>query len=151
MSGLARALASGGGIGFAPFAPGTLGSAIALLLGTALLQPSHRALAVAVVVLAPTGAWAIGRAGGAGDPGWVVVDEFAGQWIAMLPLARPSLLGCLLAFALFRLFDIAKPGPVGWVDRRHGAWAVMGDDLVAGAMAACCVGASRWLLPGVLG
>lgn len=111
----------------------------------------HHALALAAALAIVLGAWSIRRAGGTGDPGWVVIDEIAGQWIAMLPLPRASLVGCALAFALFRLFDIAKPGPVGWVDRRHGAWAVMGDDVVAGALAACGVGVLRWALPGVLG
>ena len=150
MSRLARAIASAGGIGFVSRAPGTLGSAAALLAGAALLLVSSAALTVAVAVAVALGAWAIRRAAGDGDPGWVVIDEVAGQWIAMLPLARPTLAGCLLAFALFRLFDIAKPGPVGWVDRRHGPWAVLGDDLVAGALAAACVAACRWLLPAAL-
>ncbi len=150
LSSPAHAVASGGGIGFAPLAPGTLGSAAAVLFGRALLcGPYHAlALALAVALVVPVGVWSIKRAGGAGDPGWVVVDEFAGQWVAMLALPGPGAIGCLLAFALFRLFDIAKPGPVGWVDRRHGAWAVMGDDLVAGGLAACCIVALRWALPG---
>lgn len=146
------------GVGLAPVAPGTVASAAAALVGAGLLRLSQPVLALALAAALATGIglWSIRRAartgdlGEAGDPGWVVVDEFAGQWIAMLPLARPSLAGCVLAFALFRLFDVVKPGPVGWVDRRHGAWAVMGDDAVAGAMAACCVGAARWALPGLL-
>ena len=126
-----------------------MGSAAAVLVGAGLLRTPHPAwtLAFAVALAVAAGIWSIR---GAGDPGWVVIDEFAGQWVAMLPLVRPSPAGCALAFALFRLFDVAKPGPVGWVDRRHGAWAVMGDDLVAGAIAACCVGAARWALPDLL-
>ena len=121
-----------------------------MLAGVLLLRVQHYALALAAALAIPVGVWSIRRSGGADDPGWVVIDEGAGQWIAMLPLPRASLAGCLLALALFRLFDIAKPGPVGWMDRRHGAWAVMGDDVVAGAMAACCGLALRWLLPGAL-
>ncbi len=141
-SAFARLVASGGGIGLSPLAPGTVGSATAVLVGVGLLRTPHPALTLGVAVGLAIGAglWSIVRAAAADDPGWVVIDEFAGQWIAMLPLARPSLAGCALAFALFRLFDIAKPGPVGWLDRRRGAWAVMADDVAAGTLAACCVG-----------
>ena len=135
-------------------APGTVGSAVALLIGAGLLRWSQLALVLAAALAVGFGLWAVRSATRAGDldapgdPGWVVIDEFAGQWVAMLPLTRPSLAGCVLAFALFRLFDVGKPGPVGWVDRQHGEWAVMGDDLVAGAMAACCVAVARWALLG---
>lgn len=121
-----------------------------MLVAAALPLTPGYVLPLAIVVVIAVGTWAIGRAAGAGDPGWVVIDEVAGQWLAMVPLIRPSLVGCVLAFALFRLFDIAKPGPVGWVDRRHGAWAVMGDDVAAGAIAACCMAAARWFWPGLL-
>ncbi len=74
--------------------------------------------------------------GGEADPGWVVIDEVAGMWVAMLPLARPRAWPVLAAFGLFRWLDIAKPGPVGRVDRMPGRAGVMGDDLLAGAGAA---------------
>lgn len=135
-----------------------MGSAVALLIGAGLLRTPRPtwALGLATALAAGVGLWSVrgaARAGeldAAGDPGWVVIDEFAGQWLAMLPLAHPSLAGCAAAFALFRLFDIAKPGPVGWLDRQRGAWAIIGDDMVAGAIAACCIGAARWALPGLL-
>ena len=82
------------------------------------------------------GVWAVQRIGGEDDPGWITIDEIAGQLIALLPLGRPSLPGLLLAFGLFRLFDIWKPGPVGWADRQHGAFGVMADDVLAGLIAA---------------
>jgi phosphatidylglycerophosphatase A len=66
----------------------------------------------------------------------VVIDEFAGQWIALLPLSHPSPLGLLAAFVLFRLLDITKPGPIGWADRQHGPLGVMADDVIAGGIAA---------------
>ena len=121
-----------------------------MLAGSVLLLAPAYVLPLATVAVIAVGLWAIRNAEGASDPGWVVIDEIAGQWLAMLPLARPSPVGCVLAFMLFRLFDIAKPGPVGWVDRRHAAWAVMGDDVVAGVMAACCMAAARWFWPGLL-
>jgi phosphatidylglycerophosphatase A len=70
------------------------------------------------------------------DPGWIVVDEIAGQMIALLALHKISLIGVALAFALFRLFDISKPGPIGWADRQGGAAGIMADDLLAGVAAA---------------
>ena len=134
---LARWVASGGGTGFLPRAPGTCGSLLAALLGAALLAAGGMWLLAAGFVLATAaGLWAIPRAGGDADPGWVVIDEVAGMWLAMLPLARVNLLGILLAFLLFRLLDIAKPGPVGRLDRMAGRIGVMGDDLMAGLGAA---------------
>jgi phosphatidylglycerophosphatase A len=76
-----------------------------------------------------------------------VIDEFAGQWIALLPLAAPSPLGLLLAFALFRLFDIAKPGPIDAAQRLPGATGVMADDILAGLAAAAIVWAARTWWP----
>lgn len=144
-----RLVASGGGVGFVPVAPGTAGSAVALVLGTGLLALGPWVLAAGCVAVALLGWWACAAEVEAGDAGWIVVDEVAGQWIALLGLAGmapslPGLLPWLLgAFGLFRLFDIAKPGPVGWVDRRHDALGVMGDDVVAGVMAAAVLLAAR--------
>ncbi len=135
----ARLLASGFGSGFFPVAPGTAGSLVALGMGAAALAlwPTGWLLAVLALVAALVGWWAIGASGeAANDPGWVVIDEFAGQFLAMAPLAAPSPAGLLLAFVLFRLFDIWKPGPIGWADRRKTAAGVMGDDVIAGAFAA---------------
>ncbi len=133
----ARWVASGGGIGFFPKAPGTWGSLLATVLGAVLLEAGGRWLLAAGVVLATVaGFWAIPRAAGEADPGWVVIDEVAGMWVAMLPLGRLDPLDILVAFALFRLLDITKPGPVGVLDRIPGRVGVMGDDLMAGLGAA---------------
>lgn len=136
LTGLARLIASGFGSGYAPKAPGTVGSLAALALGWGLLHGPAWALPAAILLACVAGWWAIGAAGGADDPGWVVIDEFAGQWIALLPLSHPSPLGLLAAFVLFRLLDITKPGPIGWADRQHGPLGVMADDVVAGGIAA---------------
>jgi phosphatidylglycerophosphatase A len=69
----------------------------------------------------------------------------------MLPLPRPAWPGLLAAFLLFRLFDIFKPGPVGWADRRHGAVGVMADDVIAGAIAAVILSLVRLWWPHLLG
>ena len=146
---LARLLASGLGTGLSPKAPGTAGSLAALLAGAGLLLMPAWVLPAAIVAVTLLGLWAIPRAGGAEDPGWVVIDEFAGQWIALLPLARPSLPGLITAFVLFRVLDITKPGPVGWADRRHGAIGVMADDVIAGAIAALILWAAGWEVSGL--
>jgi phosphatidylglycerophosphatase A len=147
---LARVIASGFGSGFAPQAPGTVGSLAALGLGAVMLTLPGYVLPAAALVATLAGLWAVPRAGGNDDPGWVVIDEFAGQFLALLPLARPAPLGLLAAFALFRLLDITKPGPIGWADRQHGAVGVMADDVIAGGIAAGIIWAVRSRFPGVL-
>ena len=84
------------------------------------------------------------------DPGEIVIDEVAGQWIALWPLslglwmisADPAVFpypGWFGGFVLFRLFDILKPWPVSWADRQPTALGVMLDDVLAGILAALCV------------
>jgi phosphatidylglycerophosphatase A len=146
----ARFLASGAGIGFAPVAPGTVASAVALPIGATLFYVSPWLLLAAAVGATIGGVWAIRAARIDDDPGWVVIDEFAGQWFALLGLGALSVAGAIAAFALFRVLDIVKPGPVGWADRRHDAVWVMADDVVAGVLAAVVLwlaqlGAARWL------
>jgi phosphatidylglycerophosphatase A len=81
----------------------------------------------------------------------VVIDEIAGQWIALLGLARPTVAGLAAAFVLFRLFDIVKPGSVGWAGRQGDAPGIMAEDLIAGPIAAGILWAVRQRWPGVLG
>jgi phosphatidylglycerophosphatase A len=135
-------IAVGFGSGLSPVAPGTVGSLAALLPWLALreLPPLYY-----VVVLALTFAvgirvcgWAV-KALASDDPGAVVWDEFVGLWLALLPLVvRPaSWLWICAGFILFRFFDIAKPWPVSWADRKlRGGIGVMLDDVAAGAYAA---------------
>ena len=157
--GLRAWVATVGAVGLFPIAPGTAGSAVAVLAFAALLElglVAHVAIALAVTAL---GVWASGvseAAFGCSDDGRIVIDEVAGQWLALLPLfAEPGLEGMRLAGALvtgfvaFRVFDIAKPGPVRWAERRwSGGVGVMADDCVAGALAAAVVaGVLPWLAP----
>jgi phosphatidylglycerophosphatase A len=128
-------IASAGGTGYAPKAPGTFGSLVGLAIGVLLLKLGHGPLFAGIIVTSLLGLWAVWACGGQNDPGWIVIDEVAGQLITMLALPRIALPGLILAFALFRLFDITKPGPVGWADRRHDALGVMADDWIAGALA----------------
>lgn len=140
-----RAVASFGFCGFAPKAPGTVGSLAALPFGWALLH-SAPLLVLAIVVVAAGGLVAVRQASGGADHGWIVIDEVAGQWVTLLglidlpglprPHGWPMAIGVLAAFLLFRILDISKPGPIGRIDRRHDALGVMGDDLLAGGIGA---------------
>jgi phosphatidylglycerophosphatase A len=147
---LARLLASGFGAGFFPIAPGTAGSAVALILGAAMLQASEALLVAAILVVCAGGIWAVRETETEADPGWVVIDEFAGQWIAMLGMQTIGWKDLLAAFVLFRLFDICKPRPVAWADQRKDALGVMADDMIAGTMAALALAVIHWRLPGLL-
>ena len=144
----ARWVATLGGIGLIRPAPGTWASA--MVLPAAWLGPAACLFLAAAVFFA--GLWAVRqlpREGAAKDPPWVVVDEGAGQLLALslVPEGAPWL-WVVLAFLLFRIFDILKPGPVGWADRRRGfAW-VMLDDLIAGGLAALALVLLRWIEPG---
>jgi len=142
-------LASGFGTGYARKAPGTFGSLAGLALGAALLTAGHLPLLFGTLISTALGTYAISTLGAAAtqDPGWIVIDEIAGQMLTLLALSHLSILGALAAFALFRLFDIAKPGPVAWADSRHDAWGVMGDDIIAGLLAAACLLLLRLVLP----
>jgi phosphatidylglycerophosphatase A len=140
-------IASGGGVGRFPFAPGTVASLAALPFGALALWLDHRVLTLLAIFTCIIGTWAVHETNEQGDPGWIVIDEFAGQWIAMLGLGRASIHGLLAAFVLFRFFDIVKPGPVGWADRKDGAIGVMADDAVAGLIVAALLFVLTTLAP----
>lgn len=138
-------------VGLAPFAPGTFGSLAALPFGWLLAQSGPIALLLGVAGSFAIGCWATAAetAGSANhDPGEIVIDEVAGQWLALLPLAfgvtlPGGTLSMLAAgFVLFRLFDILKPFPVSWADNMNTPLGVMLDDILAGLLAALCL----WLL-----
>lgn len=129
------------GVGYLPLAPGTLGS----LVGVAVFLSLRFFLLQLLVALAITfvGIWAASRTERLlrlKDPGKVVVDEVAGQMVALLPItllnAPPSLLTVIVSFTLFRLFDIFKPYPARKFESLHGGLGIMADDLVAGVYAA---------------
>jgi phosphatidylglycerophosphatase A len=143
-------IASGGGIGRVPIAPGTAASLAAVLIGAVALWLDHRLLTLLAIATCIIGTWAVHETKEPGDPGWIVVDEFAGQWISMLGLDQVSLNGLIAAFLLFRVFDIVKLGPVGWADRQDGAVGVMADDIIAGVIAAALLFVTTFLFPGVV-
>lgn len=143
---LQRFIASGCGCGFAPVAPGTVASAVTLLPGALLLRVSPALLPLLVVLVILAGLWAIRGAHVDGDPEWVVIDEVAGQLLAIYGLPHFSLQGLLSAFLIFRVLDVVKPGPIGWADRQSSVAGIMADDVIAGAVTAGILWAigSRW-------
>ncbi len=142
-------LAFGFGAGLAPAAPGTFGTLVAVPLYLLLaLLPFPVYLAVLAAAI-PAGAWLCGRTArdlGVHDHPGIVWDEIAGFLLTMAgaPAGWPWVVA---GFLLFRLFDILKPWPVGWADRRvKGGWGIMLDDLLAGAWAWLLLqAAARWL------
>ena len=142
-----RLVASFFGVGFFPVASGTAASAVALLIGAALMSGPPWLLPLGSALAAAAGYLVIPRAvtDPNADPGWVVIDEVAGQWIAMLGLAEVSASGLAAAFLGFRVLDVWKPGPVGWADRQPGAFGIMADDILAGAGVALAFYAIRQL------
>ncbi len=141
------------GAGYLKPAPGTWGSLAALPIGWGLLQiggPSFfLAATVLITVLGIRAIDAEMKASGVHDPGWIVIDEVVGQWIALLPVAFGAWRagvpvtalwpGIVVAFLFFRLFDIWKPWLVGRADARDDATGVMLDDVWAGVFAAIVV------------
>lgn len=147
---MSRLIATFFGAGYLRPAPGTWGSLAALPVAWVIMQwAGFFGLLFCSVILFFVGIWAtIEETKGKDDhdPSEIVVDEVVGQWIALMPVAYGANMmnvdvlrlwpGWIAAFVLFRLFDIWKPGPVGWADRRDDALGVMLDDVIAGVLAA---------------
>lgn len=134
-------LATWFGTGLLRPGPGTWGSLGALPVGWLIHSAAGSVglLAAAAILFYPGVRAANGfmAASGEHDPGPVVVDEVVGQWLVLAVIPAPGIALYALAFALFRLFDILKPWPVSWADRRiAGGWGVMVDDVLAGVYAA---------------
>ena len=137
-------IATVGGAGYFPYAPGTVGSAVGLGLVAALdtipFGQAHRAvlLVLAAGGLFVVGVWSAGLSEkffGRKDPGHVVIDEVVGQMVAFLLHPHASWKLLLVGFGLFRLFDIVKPFPARSAERLTAGWGIMVDDVVAGIYA----------------
>ncbi|MDZ7724749.1 MAG: phosphatidylglycerophosphatase A [candidate division KSB1 bacterium] len=136
MKTLAKMIATTAGTGYFPIAPGTVGSAIAVVVLWFLQPVSPLILLGLFVLFYGIGVWASGETEKLyyKDPGLVNWDEFLGQWIALFAL--PHILWVYVAgFFLFRLFDIWKPVPVRTAERLPGGTGIMTDDVVAGVYA----------------
>lgn len=146
-------------------APGTWGSLATLPFAYVLYALGGLSLVLgATVIVCCVGYWATAvelKTSQDPDPSEIVIDEVAGMMLALLPVfigathaGAPVLAlwpGWITAFAAFRLFDIWKPGPIGWADRQGGALGVMLDDIIAGVFAAGCVMIGAALSHGVFG
>ncbi|TMV08653.1 phosphatidylglycerophosphatase A [Ruegeria sediminis] len=162
---LAQLIGTVAGVGYLRPAPGTWGSLAALPMAWILhIAGGFPLLVLATLAAFLGGFWATGvmtEGQEDHDPSEIVIDEVVGQFIALWALSYPAWAhgisitalwpGWIAAFVLFRLFDIAKPGPVGWADRKGGPLGVMLDDMIAGIFAAIGVALLAALAHGVLG
>ena len=124
-----------------PTAPGSWGSLVALPLAWVIaVFWGILGLGIAAATAFLVGWWAaatIARASAVEDPGAIVIDEVAGQWLVLVAVP-PALLPYALAFLLFRIFDIWKPWPARWAEQRvRGGLGIMLDDVVAAVYAVC--------------
>ncbi len=162
---MSKIIATVFGVGLIPFAPGTFGSLLALPLAYGL----HVFGGFPMLLMATSLIFLLGWAAtihytkttDSHDPSEVVIDEVAGQWVALLPVSGglwfmgfdPWVFpypGWVSAFILFRLFDIWKPLWVGWADRLDTPMGVMLDDVIAGGFAAILTAAAAGFAHGVL-
>ncbi|MFK7976183.1 MAG: phosphatidylglycerophosphatase A [Halioglobus sp.] len=131
-------LAFGFGSGLAPKAPGTFGTLLAVLLFVPLAELDLLYYSAVVIFCAVVGIWICGAASrqlGVHDHGGIVWDEFVGFWITMWAVPE-KWHWVILGFLLFRFFDVVKPWPIGWLDKRvGGGFGIMVDDMIAGVMA----------------
>ena len=151
-------------VGYLKPAPGTWGSLAALPAAWALHTLGGPWLLILGTVAAFGLGWwataAVTAATGVHDPSEIVIDEVVGQWIALWPVSIGAAMagtsftalwpGILTAFLAFRLFDIWKPGPVGWADAMDGPMGVMLDDVIAGWLAAMVVAVFAVVAHGVM-
>lgn len=137
---LALVLATAGGAGLAPVAPGTFGSAVGIVIYWFTRHWSTPAQLALIGVITLVGTWAANEAAahyGREDPGQVVIDEVAGQLVT-LAFTGAGTMAMLAGFLLFRVFDIIKPYPANRFEQLHGGVGIMADDLMAGVYG--CVG-----------
>jgi len=150
MSALARVVGTFFYIGYVPKGPGTAGSLGALAIAWGLhayLGISGACLALCGVVLIAPAIWAAGRVAkdsGKKDPQIVVIDEVVGQWITFAGASTLNAKSWIVAFALFRLFDIWKPPPVRQLERIPGGAGIVLDDAMAGIYAALVLFTAGW-------
>ena len=142
-------LAFGFGSGLARYAPGTFGTLASIPIYLAISHLPAWLYAVTVIAAFALGVWVcdtVSRDLRVHDHGGIVFDEFVGYWITMflVPLRWEWVLA---GFALFRLFDIWKPGPIRWCDRHvEGGFGIMVDDVAAGVVACLALHAIRMVM-----
>lgn len=155
---LSHLIALGAGAGLSRLAPGTVGTLWAwatYLLMERIWHPSDLAWGLGLLLSLPVAWWAstaTARDAGIADPGFVVIDEIIAFWLVLWLCMPMDLLGQAIAFALFRYFDAAKPGPVRWADQVfkgegwRGGWGIVFDDLVAAGLTVLVMAWWRFLV-----
>lgn len=135
-------LSLGFGSGLSRFAPGTMGTLVAIPIYLLLIMPGYAIYIPALILFTLLGFYICGytaRALGVHDHGGIVWDEIVGYMITML-FVPVSWTWIILGFLFFRLFDIWKPWPISVLDRNvHGGVGIMVDDILAGIYAAICL------------
>ncbi|MEE9466440.1 MAG: phosphatidylglycerophosphatase A [Candidatus Neomarinimicrobiota bacterium] len=137
-----------GGVGYLRPGPGTWGSLTAAVLWWFLVPQVLWIQLLLIVALTGAGLWAAGhieQLTADTDPGHIVIDEVAGQWLALVGCG-PVLWQYATGFILFRLLDIFKPGPISRAQALPRGWGVMADDLLAGALTLLILSAVRWTI-----
>ena len=134
-------IGTGAGVGLSPVAPGTFGTAAALLIYYLLPIPSTSPIFLSIILIGlVVGIWATGivSTDDNPDPGKVVWDEYVGLWITCLLLPK-TWEWLIFAFFIFRIFDILKPWPIKRVESFPKGWGIMLDDVLAGIYGNLCI------------
>lgn len=142
-----------GGVGLIPGAPGTYASAVVAVLWVLVPASWLSFFPVILLLVGLVGVVASERAIGElglSDPPCVVIDEWLGQGVVLMAVPHNGV-GALLAFLVFRVFDILKPPPIRWLEKAPGGFGIMLDDLGAGGMGFLVLFALRHVIPGFLG
>jgi phosphatidylglycerophosphatase A len=148
---LAVFIATAGYSGYFPFAPGTVGSAVGLLVYAVVSWTGSPVVEVALILaLFAAGVWAgttAERYFGGVDPGPIVLDEVVGMLITLAFMPGLGWSGAIAGFVLFRIFDVIKPYPAARFERLHGGLGVMADDAMAAIYANVSLRVLLWLVP----
>ena len=147
MKKVAWLIGTGAGVGLSPIAPGTVGTAAALLIYYILPLPSDSYIFLSMILIGlVVGIWATGdlSTDHNPDPGTVVWDEYVGLWITCFLLPKTWVF-LILAFLIFRIFDILKPWPIRRVESFPKGWGIMLDDVLAAIYANLTINISQFL------
>lgn len=151
MKQLGVAIGTVAGVGYLPIAPGTWGSAVAVILYLVTRHWAWPAQLALLLVVTVVGIWAsdvTAKALNREDPGPVVIDEVAGQLVTLF-MTGAGLYGAIIGFFVFRIFDIIKPWPARQLEDLPGGVGIMADDLMAGVYGWVVVTGILWWWPGL--
>ena len=149
---VARAIATAGGAGYVPIAPGTAGTAVAIPIAWALADVPlwvYALVTLGVILVGIAASHVADQSWGDHDNQKIVIDEVAGYLVTMAPVSKHELVPLVAGFVIFRVLDVVKPPPARWFDRSMpGGPGVVLDDVVAGIYGAVLLWAGmRWLAP----